>query len=110
MISDYEEIPSRNLIEGCALEHAMDFGKLNDCASEEGEGLDLLRKSVKRSQEKGVLYSCTIRLADDIRCVRDSGEWKDCEGGSKPNDLVRDIKELSNSRQKDGHVLDDHEA
>ena len=72
----------------------MDFGALNECISEEGKGMDLLRDSVERSQKAGVKYSCTVRLDDDIRCIRDGGEWKDCSGGSKVEDLVGDVEKL----------------
>ena len=97
MISSYPDIPSRSLIENCALEHGVDFEKLNACASEEGKGLDLLRDSVERSKEKGVIYSCTVRLDDKIRCIRDGGRWKDCEKGSMVDDLVADVDELYKS-------------
>lgn len=51
LIKDYEDIPQRSLIEDCALEHAIDFDKLSDCASQDdgGYGVDMLRKSVSRS-------------------------------------------------------------
>lgn len=51
LIKDYEDIPQRSLIEDCALEHAIDFDKLSDCASQDdgGFGVDMLRKSVGRS-------------------------------------------------------------
>ena len=95
MISSYRDIPSRPLIQNCALEHGVDFEKLNDCvSSEEGKGVDLLRESVERSREKGVKYSCTVRLDEEIRCVRDGGKWKQCEGGSGVGDLVRDVERL----------------
>lgn len=53
MIKDYEDIPQRSLIEDCALEHAIDFDSLSDCASQDdgGFGVDLLRSSIRRSSE-----------------------------------------------------------
>ncbi|KAL2158605.1 hypothetical protein VTH06DRAFT_4087 [Thermothelomyces fergusii] len=50
---DYTLIPQRSLIEDCALEHAVDFDKLNECvARDDGAfGLDLLTESVVRSAE-----------------------------------------------------------
>ncbi|KAH7145774.1 hypothetical protein B0J13DRAFT_327358 [Dactylonectria estremocensis] len=50
---DYEEIPSRALIEDCALEHAIDFQALNDCATKEdgAYGVGLLRNSIQRTAE-----------------------------------------------------------
>lgn len=48
---DYKEIPNRELVEDCALEHAVDFEQLNDCATKDDGafGIALLRGSVKRS-------------------------------------------------------------
>lgn len=53
LIKDYEDIPRRALIEDCALEHAIDFEKLSDCASQDDGalGVDMLRSSVRRSAE-----------------------------------------------------------
>lgn len=50
---DYTHIPERTLIQDCALEHAIDFKALNECASGDdgAHGVDLLRKSVIRSKE-----------------------------------------------------------
>lgn len=94
MISSYQHIPERDLVEGCALEHGVDFQKLNKCISDEGEGIDLLRASVERSRDANVTKSCTVRLAGEVRCIRDGGEWYDCPGGSNVSDLVDEIKAL----------------
>ena len=50
---DYDNIPSRELIEDCALEHAIDVKALDDCAMRDNgaHGLDMLRKSVVRSSD-----------------------------------------------------------
>ncbi|KAM5368644.1 hypothetical protein ACJZ2D_009416 [Fusarium nematophilum] len=50
---DYEHIPDRSLIEDCALEHAIDVQKLNECAVKEdgAYGLGLLRSSIQRTSE-----------------------------------------------------------
>jgi hypothetical protein len=50
---DFRHIPERTLIQDCALEHAIDFKALNECASGDdgAHGVDLLRKSVIRSKE-----------------------------------------------------------
>lgn len=50
---DYKHIPQRSLIEDCALEHAIDFDKLNDCATKEDGafGIGMLRESVERSSK-----------------------------------------------------------
>ncbi|MCJ1341493.1 hypothetical protein MMC09_006789 [Bachmanniomyces sp. S44760] len=94
MISSYADIPSRQLVQNCALEHGVDFELLNQCVSEEGKGMDLLEESVQRTKDAGVVFSCTVRLDDKIRCIMDGGEWKDCEGGNRPEDLIRDVEKL----------------
>ena len=94
MTSDYHEIPQRELVEECAMEHSLDFKKLNACISDEGEGIDLLRASIERSQEHNVTKSCTVRLNNEVRCIRDGGEWYNCPGGSNVSSLVQDVKDL----------------
>ncbi|RFU77279.1 gamma interferon inducible lysosomal thiol reductase [Trichoderma arundinaceum] len=53
LTKDYTHIPERTLIEDCALEHAIDFNKLNECAARDdtAHGLELLRNSVQRSAD-----------------------------------------------------------
>ena len=113
---DYRDIPDRDLVEDCALEHGIDFSKLNACVSSvDGYGLSLLRKSVERTSAAGVTLSCTVsrpcpdvpptadqdplqvRLEDEVRCIRDGGKWKNCEDGHKVDDLVRDVERLYNN-------------
>ena len=95
---NYEEIPQRSLVEDCALEHGLSFDMLNACASnEDGAGMSLLRASVQRSAEANVQISCTVRLDEKVRCVRDNGEWKDCDAGYKVEDLVEDVNKLYES-------------
>ena len=94
MTSDYKHIPERELVEECAMEHGVDFKKLNACISDEGEGMDLLRASVERSRDLNVTKSCTVRLAGEIRCIRDGGEWYNCPGGANISDLVDDVEAL----------------
>ncbi|KAI4231194.1 MAG: hypothetical protein LQ349_005767 [Xanthoria aureola] len=94
LISSYAQIPSRDLVESCALEHGIAFEHLNGCISEEGKGLDLLMASVERSQAAGVKRSCTVRVNNKTWCVRDGGEWKDCPGGSDVKSLVEEVDRL----------------
>ena len=94
MIRQYRDIPKRELVERCALEHGISFEDINKCASEEGRGTGLLEDSVKRSQQADVTKSCTVRLAGEIWCVRDGGEWKDCPYGNTPDDLVKAVRNL----------------
>ncbi|KAF4449916.1 hypothetical protein F53441_6835 [Fusarium austroafricanum] len=93
---DYDDIPERSLIEDCALEFAIDFQRLNDCAVKDdgAYGLSLLRNSIKRTADAGVTKSLTIRLDDKIYCIRDSGEWTDCPNGAGVNDLIIAIEKL----------------
>ncbi len=52
---DYKDIQDRSLVEDCALEHGVDFRKLNECSSDEdGLGIGMLRDSVRRSMEVGL--------------------------------------------------------
>ncbi|KAI1503028.1 hypothetical protein F5X99DRAFT_407362 [Biscogniauxia marginata] len=59
---DYQEIPERELVEDCALEHGIDFEKLNECAAEDtgAIGMAMLRKSVQRSAD--VRFLCMPQL------------------------------------------------
>ncbi|QSZ30237.1 hypothetical protein DSL72_004759 [Monilinia vaccinii-corymbosi] len=93
---DYQEIPERSLVEDCALEHGMDFDKLNACTVQDdgGYGMGMLRDSVRRSIEAGVTKSCTVRLNEEIFCIRDMGKWTVCPGGSEPNDLILAVEKL----------------
>lgn len=61
----YQHIPERSLIQECALEHGIDFQKLNECGSKDdgAHGMDLLRQSVARSQEKDIVFSCTVSVS-----------------------------------------------
>ncbi|RMD42714.1 hypothetical protein DV735_g2432, partial [Chaetothyriales sp. CBS 134920] len=98
--ADYARIPDRDLVSWCALEHGIDFEKINDCISGEDEGIDLLRSSVERSRDNNVTKSCTVRLNNEIRCIHDGGKWYDCPGGSSVEDLVRDVEALYNNLQE----------
>ncbi|RMY24132.1 hypothetical protein D0867_01583 [Hortaea werneckii] len=93
MARDFEEIPEKQLVQDCALEHGISMEKLNDCTVNEDGALsvDMLKESFNRSATAGVSKSCTVRLNNKIRCIRDGGEWKDCDGGSSAKDLVADI-------------------
>ncbi|KAI1811748.1 hypothetical protein GGS20DRAFT_85466 [Poronia punctata] len=51
LTKDYHLIPQRELVEDCALEHAVDFEKINECATRDDGafGMAMLRDSVERS-------------------------------------------------------------
>lgn len=93
--NDYADIPASGLLQDCALEHGMDFGRLNACLSEDdGEtAANMLKKSVMRSAANNVTKSCTVRVDQQVYCIRDGGEWTDCEHGSDPKSLVDEILE-----------------
>lgn len=56
---NYEDIPAQFLVEDCALEHGVDFEALNSCSSrDDGNGIDMLRNSVRRSTDVGSNVSC----------------------------------------------------
>lgn len=96
----YREIPDQSLIEACALEHAIDIKVLNECAVREdgAYGVGLLRDSVTRTAEAGVTLSCTVRLDDEVYCIRDGGEWTQCPFGAGVNDLVIAIEKKYRQR------------
>ena len=96
MFRDYKDIPKRELVEDCALEHGIDVDKIASCTNEEDGTLSVkrLQKNFNRTAEAGVTKSCTVRLNGEIRCIRDGGEWTGCDGGSTPQDLVNDIWDL----------------
>ena len=94
VISSYKRIPERQLVESCALEHGLDFSKINSCISDEGEGVGLLRESVMRTEAAGVTKSCTVRVNGKSRCIMDGGEWKDCPMGHEWGDLVDEVNKI----------------
>ncbi|KJZ79756.1 hypothetical protein HIM_00470 [Hirsutella minnesotensis 3608] len=53
LTKDYGQIPDRALVEDCALEHAIDFRALNECATRDdgAHGMQLLRTSVQRTSD-----------------------------------------------------------
>lgn len=55
LTKDYKHIPERTLVEDCALEHAIDFEKLNECATRDdgAHGLEMLKDSVQRTADVG---------------------------------------------------------
>ncbi|OTA69338.1 hypothetical protein K449DRAFT_322280 [Hypoxylon sp. EC38] len=99
LTKDYKSIPQRELVEDCALEHAIDFEELNKCATKDNGafGLSMLRESVQRTADAGVTKSCTVRLNEEVYCIRDGGEWTDCPSGPGVNDLVIAVEKLHRS-------------
>ena len=96
MTREYPRIPDRELVHNCALEYGISFEELNECASKDdgAYGIGLLRDSVRHSSAVNATISCTVRLDGEKRCVRDGGEWKECEKGSEVKNLVDEIEKL----------------
>lgn len=96
MTRQYEDVPKQSLVEDCALEHSISMDALNRCTDkDEGEfATKMLRSSFNHTANAGVTKSCTVRLDNEIRCIRDDGEWKSCEDGSSVEDLVADVLKL----------------
>ncbi|KAK3062652.1 hypothetical protein LTS18_003620 [Coniosporium uncinatum] len=94
--AQYGKIPGEEFVRDCAAEHGVDFGKVNECMSRDDGawGMGMLRESVEGTRQAGVTKSCTVRLGGEVRCIRDGGVWKDCEGGSEVKDLVGDVERL----------------
>ncbi|KAJ5159764.1 Gamma interferon inducible lysosomal thiol reductase GILT [Penicillium canariense] len=114
LINDFSQIPDREFVHQCAMEHGIDFEALNKCASQQGDklggggqgepslsGLALLRESALRSQSVGARISCTVRLDESVWCIRDGGEWRDCAqkgDGANPQALIEEVKRLWEER------------
>ncbi|KAI2468948.1 hypothetical protein F4781DRAFT_431921 [Annulohypoxylon bovei var. microspora] len=53
LTKDYKMIPQRELVEDCALEHAIDFEKLNECATKDNGAYGRRYKELHGSTERG---------------------------------------------------------
>ncbi|CCX07806.1 hypothetical protein FPQ18DRAFT_362503 [Pyronema domesticum] len=97
LFEDYEKVTQKEFVKSCAEKNGLDFENINQCASDIGEdgGLQRLERSVDRSDKAGVRISCTVRLEGKTVCVRDGDEWKNCPGGHKVEDLVKQVKEAN---------------
>ncbi|KAE8361304.1 hypothetical protein BDV27DRAFT_160818 [Aspergillus caelatus] len=94
VLSDYERVPDEGLIKECAQEHNIDYQQISDCANRE-EGLELLISSVERSVAVNANASCTVRVDDNVWCSRDNYEWKCPPGRGVVENLVEEIRKLS---------------
>ncbi|EPE02219.1 gamma interferon inducible lysosomal thiol reductase [Ophiostoma piceae UAMH 11346] len=94
LLREYHRVPDRDLVEDCALEHAVDIAQLDACATaNDGQtAMDLLKRSVRHTRDVGVTKSCTVRLDNEVYCIRDGGEWFDCPSGGNVHDLIINIE------------------
>ncbi|KAL5527769.1 hypothetical protein ACEPAG_6570 [Sanghuangporus baumii] len=65
------------------------------CAGEDGsgkgeEGIQLLKDSVRRTEELGIEKSCTVLINNKPVCIHD-GAWKECQDGHAPEDFIKQI-------------------
>ncbi|KAF2970822.1 hypothetical protein GQX73_g2836 [Xylaria multiplex] len=99
LTADFERIPDRAFYEACASEHDVDLKAIDQCTSRDGGayGRKLLRESVQHTKDVGVRISGTVRLNEEIYCIRDQGRWIDCPNGAGVDDLVGAIEELHNA-------------
>jgi hypothetical protein len=73
---DYEDIPKEELVQDCALEHGIDFDKLNACSSsDDGFGIGMLRNSVTRSKEVRIFMSSALFLLYKVHTNECAG-WR----------------------------------
>ncbi|CAI7647989.1 unnamed protein product [Penicillium glandicola] len=114
LVNDFARIPDREFVHQCAMEHGIDFDALNKCASQQNDdpndgndggpplsGIALLRESATHGEQLGVKISCTVRLDNDVWCIRDNDEWKNCAQngeGSQPSALVDQVEKLWKER------------
>jgi hypothetical protein len=94
VLSDYERVPEPKLIKECAWEHGIDYDQIKACADGH-EGRNLLISSVEHSVAVEANFSCTVRVAGEKWCSRDDYEWQCDEYHYTVENLVEEIKQLS---------------
>lgn len=90
LIKDYCYIFQCGLIEDCVFEYVIDFDKFNECVIKDDGvyGMGMFRSSVRRILVVGVMKSCIVCFNEEIYCVCDNGQWKECFYGFSVNDFV----------------------
>jgi len=79
----------------CAVMSGIDWVEdgIYDCLqAHPEEGLELLKQSMERAQLARITKSCTILVSGKTRCIRDGGEWYDCEDGHSAEELAATIQ------------------
>ncbi|KAI8140087.1 hypothetical protein BJV82DRAFT_520660 [Fennellomyces sp. T-0311] len=93
---EYASIGEGNgLARECAHRLGKHYEPVKTCASTP-HGIELLARSVERTQSLGVEKSCTVYINNKLRCIHDE-TWKHCDGGHKVADFVRTIEEAYNT-------------
>jgi len=88
-----DKIGSIDTSKRCAKASGIDWeaSGLGECIEgEEKAGYKLFLSSIERTQSLNITKSCSIFIADELRCVRD-GRWVDCEEGHTAGDFIRII-------------------
>jgi hypothetical protein len=85
------EIPSDKLLQKCSKEvksKSVHPKAIKQCIDTKGPALALA--SAKSVQERGVSRSCTMYVANKLRCIHD-GIWKDCDAGNQKADFIKTV-------------------
>ncbi|KAI0192753.1 hypothetical protein EV127DRAFT_38608 [Xylaria flabelliformis] len=96
LTADYHQIPAREHYEACASNHTVDLAPIDRCMARDGGayGHNLLVESVQHSKDVSVRISGTIRLNEQIYCIRDGPNWTNCPNGPGVDELVDAIEKL----------------
>ncbi|WIA36172.1 hypothetical protein OEZ86_007516 [Tetradesmus obliquus] len=60
--------------------------KIMSCIADPGKD-EMLQRDLRNTAALGVQKSCTIKVEGKYICLRDGGQWKDCPGGTNPEDF-----------------------
>jgi len=78
--------------ERCARTVGKDWADVRPCV--EGErGTSLLKASVRLAEHMGIEKSCSIFIDNELVCIRDNGQWKECPAGHDTADFVQQIRD-----------------
>ena len=75
LIDEYPEIPKRQLIEDCALEHGLDFGVLNDCMSKDTGAYVCMMAASGRTVKADTSLRIWSRTSRDCMMRHKDGLW-----------------------------------
>ncbi|CAO1619673.1 unnamed protein product [Sympodiomycopsis kandeliae] len=93
---DYDGIPSIGsiaLAQQCTNSIKVPSWKeVHECING-GKGVQLLKSSVQESIDRSIRNSATIQIEGETVCIRDGGQWKECQSGHEVSDFVRLIEQ-----------------